>query len=72
MAKGRKTGETKTIRGGLLDYFEWVLLAFFVLMDSIALLFLPGPMWSKIIVLVAAILLVVVLGIRFYQKSHTW
>lgn len=53
----------------LLDYLELILLSFFVLMDSVALILLiPGKTWSQITVLLTAILLTVVLLIKFILK----
>jgi len=71
MAKGHKTGKPRTYRG-LLDYVEMLLLIFFVVMDSIALLFIPTPIWSKITIVVAAVVLVTILVIKFYRKSREW
>lgn len=71
MAKGRETGETKPIRG-ITDWIEMLLLVFFVVMDSIALSFIPTPVWSKIIIIVAAIVLIAMLVIKFYRKSREW
>jgi len=55
----------------ILDYLELILLAFFAVMSAVALVVLiqpTGNAWAQYTVVVAAILLTVVLGIKFALK----